>query len=433
MKIFVYDEFNPQDTAMMQALYSRSAESVERHVEKVKATGSGKFMEQFYVGYGHASIADCGSTTIFIEGVSMFVTKAVQNWPLYSGQETSSRYIDMSKQKIIDPVGTKESKDVMDKWMKFYTENQVEVQKHIMQKYPRKPEENENIYLKAVKARAFDTLRGFLPAGVTTQFSWHTNLRQAHDNLVLLKCHPLDEVRKIAEGIETELKNKYPQSFCHIETSQQKKYIEFLMKKYNYYFNKKTKPFSFKTNINKKEASSYKDIFKSRAPKTGLPVFLAELGNLTFEFLLDFGSFRDIQRHRNGVCRMPLLTTKFGFNEWYLNELPENVKKAAIKLIKEQVSSINKLKTTPEIRQYYCAMGFDVSCKVSYGLPASVYVAELRSGRLVHPTLRRIAHKMSQAMMKAFPDIKLQSDFSLDDWNIRRGMQDIKERSKSKE
>ena len=425
MKIFVYDEFNPQDTAMMQALYSRSGESVERHVEKVKASGSGKFMEQFYVGYGHASIADCGSTTIFIEGVSMFVAKAVQNWPLYSGQETSSRYIDMSKQLVVDPVDTKESREILNKWMKFYTENQLDVQKHIMLKYPKKPEEDEKIYQKAVKARAFDTLRGFLPAGVTTQFSWHTNLRQAHDNLALLKYHPLAEVREIALGIEAELKKKYPQSFCHVETPEQKKYAEFLMKKYNYYLNKDAKPFSFKTNIHKKEFDIYKDIFKNRAEKTGLPHFLTELGNLSFEFLLDFGSFRDVQRHRNGVCRMPLLTTKFGFNEWYLNELPANVKKVAIKLIKEQTSAINKLKTTPEIKQYYCAMGFDVSCKVSYGLPASVYVAELRSGRLVHPTLRKVAHKMSHAIMKAFPNIKLQSDFSLDDWNIRRGMQDI--------
>ena len=91
MKIFIYDEFNPEDTAMMQALYSRSAESVTEHVAKVRQSGTGKFMEKYYVGYGHASIADCGSTTIFIEGVSMLVAKAVQDWPLYSGQETSSR------------------------------------------------------------------------------------------------------------------------------------------------------------------------------------------------------------------------------------------------------------------------------------------------------------------------------------------------------
>ncbi|MCK4744611.1 FAD-dependent thymidylate synthase, partial [Candidatus Parcubacteria bacterium] len=100
--IFIYDEFNPEDIAMMQALYSRSPKSAEEHAEKVKKSGSGKFMEKFYVGYGHQSIADCGSTTIFIEKVSILADKAIQDWPLYSGQETSTRYIDMSKQQIID-------------------------------------------------------------------------------------------------------------------------------------------------------------------------------------------------------------------------------------------------------------------------------------------------------------------------------------------
>ena len=428
MKIFVYDEFGPQDTAMMQALYSRSALSVEEHVKKVRESGSGKFMERFYVGYGHASIADCGSTTIFVEGVSMLVAKAIQDWPLYSGQETSSRYIDMSKQAIIDLIGTKESKKILDDWMSFYTKSQVELQQHIMKKYPKKADEDAGVYEKAVKARAFDTLRGFLPSGVATQFSWHTNLRQAHDKLVYLRRHPLAEVREVAEKILAGLKEKYAQSFGHIEAPEQDKYWKFVEEKYNYYFNSKAKDFSAKTNINKKEISQYKDIFKKRALKTGLPQFLAELGNVTFEFLLDFGSFRDIQRHRNGVCRMPLVTTKLGFNEWYLNELPESVRKEADKLIKDQTKAIAKLKASAEDKQYYCAMGFNVSCKVTYGLPAATYVAELRSGRLVHPTLRKVAHKMSQALMKMFPDLKPQSDFSLDDWNIRRGMQDIKEK-----
>src|SRR4030042_2909620 len=120
-KIFVYDEFGPQDIAMMQALYSRSPMSVKDHVEKVKQAGSGKFMEQFYVGYGHASIADCGSTTLFAEKVSMLADKAIQDWPLYSGQETSTRYIDMSKQPMVDPMGTSVSKKIHERWMDFYT------------------------------------------------------------------------------------------------------------------------------------------------------------------------------------------------------------------------------------------------------------------------------------------------------------------------
>lgn len=429
MKIFVYDEFGPEDTAMMQALYSRSALSVSEHVKKVKESGSGKFMERFYVGYGHASIADCGSTTIFIEDVSMLVAKAVQDWALYSGQETSSRYIDLSKREIKDPAGTKESKKILEKWMTFYTASQPAVEAHLKEKYKKKPDEDEKIYNKAIKARAFDILRGFLPAGVTTQLSWHTNLRQAHDKLDLLRHHQLAEVREVAGGILSNLKSKYANSFGHPVSDAQEKYREFLSKKYTYFLDKNYEgDFNCKTNIKNAELEKYSDILEKRPAKTGLPNFLAELGNITFDFLLDFGSFRDIQRHRNGVCRMPLLTTEFGFNDWYLEQLPEGLKKEAEKLIKEQIVVIKKLKARPEDLQYYTAMGFNVSCRVSYGLPACVYVLELRSGIMVHPTLRKVAHKMDGALHKVFPKLLLHTDLNLDDWDTRRGTQDIKAR-----
>ena len=448
MKTFVYDEFNPQDMAMMQALYSRSAASVEEHAEKVKKSGSGNFMERYYVGYGHASIADCGSTTIFIEGVSMLVAKAIQDWPLYSGQETSSRYIDMSKQAIIDPLaiarggaGAKNSpaRKILDKWMKFYTESQAEVEVHLRKKYPRKPDEDEQVYNRAIKARIFDILRGFLPAGVTTQLSWHTNLRQAHDKLVLLRYHPLTEVREVAEQIHGQLKQKYPQSFGHQQFPLQEKYRQFSAENFTYFSDKKyAGDFIARTNIKNAELDSYLKVTKSRPTKTSLPTFLADLGNVTFEFLLDFGSFRDIQRHRNGTCRMPLLTTKFGFNNWYLEQLPSTLAKKARVLIKEQMAAIKKIASAPktskapksskEITQYYVAMGFNVPCKVTYGLPAAIYTMELRSGRLVHSTLRAVAHKMHKAIHKMFPKLMLHADLSLDDWDIRRGTQDIREK-----
>lgn len=429
MKIFVYDEFNPEDTAMMQALYSRSPASVTEHVEQVRRTGSGKFMEKFYVGYGHASIADCGSTTIFIEGVSMLVAKAVQDWPLYSGQETSSRYIDMSRQAIIDPVDTLLSRTVLDSWMKFYTNSQTAVADHLREKYPRRPDEDKAVYERAIKARSFDILRGFLPAGVTTQLSWHTNLRQAWDRLALLRYWPLPEVREAARAIHDRLRAKYPSSFNHQLYDQQEQYWKFLGCKHTFYLEKKyLGDFHAVTNIKRPPLLRYKDILAKRPPKTNLPHFLSQLGNCTFDFLLDFGSFRDIHRHRNGVCRMPLLTTRFGFNDWYLDQLPITLAREARALIREQKLAIAKFKTTPELAQYYIAMGFNVSCRVSYGLPATVYVVELRSGKMVHPTLRRVAHRMDRFLRRKFPELKLHSDLDLDDWDVRRGKQDIKEK-----
>lgn len=431
-KVFVYDEFNPEDTAMMQALYSRSSASVTDHVKKVRASGSGKFMERFYVGYGHASIADCGSTTLFIEGVSMLLAKAIEDWPLFSGQETSSRYIDFSKQPMIDPLKTAGSKMILNKWLNFYIKSQPAVEAHLREKFSKKPGEDEAVYNRAIKARSFDILRGFLPAGITTQLSWHTNLRQAHDKLVLLRHHPLKEIRLTAEEILSKLKDKYPSSFSHQKYTDQERYRQFLADKYFYFVNKGfKKDFVARTNIDKKALAEYQPLIKKRPIKTGLPHFLAELGNVTFDFLLDFGSFRDIQRHRNGVCRMPLLTTQFGFNEWYLEQLPDKIRREALKLIKEQVSAIKKLKATPEEKQYYIAMGFNVTCRVSYGLPAVLYVIELRSGVMVHPTLRLVAHKMYHSLSKMFPGLTVYPDLGQDDWDVRRGLQDIKEKGKN--
>jgi thymidylate synthase ThyX len=429
-RVFIIDEFSPQDTAMLQALYSRSSSSVTNHIDKVKETGSGEFMEKFYVGYGHASIADCGSTTIFVEGISILCDKIIQDWPLYSGQETSTRYVDMSKQPIIDPVKTSASKEILQKWLNFYVKSLPVVERFLTKKYPRQKQEEEGIYQKAIKARSFDILRSFLPAGITTQLSWHTNLRQAYDKLSWMESSPLKEAREVAKEIFSLLKDKYSHSFSHQQIKEQEEYRQKISQKYYYHQPKiLSKDFIFKTNIDKEELmEKYGGIIKNRPNKTGLPNFLAELGNVNFEFLLDYGSFRDIQRHRNGVCRMPLLNGQFGFNSWYLEQLPEGTRKEAEKLILQQTESIRKMEVSPEDRQYYFALGYNVPCLISYGLPAVVYVTELRSGNMVHPTLRNIALKMRKALLNYFPELVLHCDTSEGRWNISRGFQDIVEK-----
>lgn len=425
LKIFVIDEFAPQDNAMLQALYSRSSKSVQEHIEKVKQGGSGKFMETYYVGYGHASIADCGSTTIFIENLSILADKAVQDWPLYSGQETSTRYIDMSKQAILDPVGTPESARILSRWMDFYILNQEKIANHVKSIFPKKEGEDEKVYEKAVKARVFDISRSFLPAGIVTQLSWHTNLRQAYDKLSVLRHHPLEEVKNVAENIFGQLKEKYPQSFSQGVIEEQEKYKKDFLALHNYYFDQNCPEFSCKTNINENDLNEYRNEIQNRPEKIMLPLFLGELGNVQFNFLLDFGSFRDIRRHRSAISRMPLLTTKLGFGQWYLDQLPDDVKKEALALIDDQIKEIEKLNVSDQIKQYYIALGFMVSCRFTFNLPGAVYTAELRSGRFVHPTLRIVAKKMISALKEKFPFLTLHPDDEPSDWDVRRGLQDI--------
>jgi len=433
-RIFVHDEFGPEALAMMQALYSRSPESVESHIKRVHETGSANFMKSYYVGYGHASIGDCGTTTLFFEGVSILAAKAIQDNPLYSGQETSTRYIDFSKQPLIDPVATEDSKKILDNWIDFYVRATDEIRSHLESKFPCNGDISRKIWKKAINSRGFDILRGFLPAGATTQLSWSTNLRQAYDKLSLLKFHPLEEVRAIAIHALGKLGEKYPSSFSHVAASEVEGYYQSFARDIHYsdYQHQfiSDEDFSFATSIDNAVLEQYAyDIISSRPKGARLPRYLSKFGRCHCIFLLDYGSFRDVQRHRNGLCRMPILTANHGFNQWYLSQLPSALKLTANKLLADQYDRIVKLASQHGLSdvdvQYYLPMGNNVICELVYDLPEMVYVTELRSNSTVHPTLRKIALQMHKALSINYPTLKLYADITHDVFDVKRGAQDI--------
>lgn len=446
MKLRIVDHLNPEDVAMLQALYSRSAESVDVHLAEHRYAKSGEFMKRYYVGYGHKSIADCGSTTLFIEGVSLLAAKAIQDWPLYSGQETSTRYIDMAKQPIHDPINSPLSKLIIDDWMRFYTSKQERVAAHVRAQHPRRrgglhsEGENESTYERAVKARTFDILRGFLPAGITTQLSWHTNLRQAGDHLAWLRQHPADEMRMLARTIARELHAVYASSGFDQEFTPDAARHLWLVETAD--------EFTYSVTADRIEGagigididigipSRYEHALATRPRGCVLPHFMTDFGQAKFEFGLDFGSFRDLQRHRNGVVRMPLLNTRWGFEPWYLEQLDDETRTEAEELIRLQTDRICSdlghgvgISATAVERQYVTALGFRVPCLVTMSLPALLYFLELRTQKTVHPTLRARARQMARRFKEVYPEIALHDDAEPDDWTVRRGEQTIKERA----
>ena len=428
-KVIVLDTgsvIGPESAAMLQALHSRSIGGLESHLKILSEKGPENFMKNFYVGYGHKSIGDCGTASLFIEGVSMLAAKAIQDWPLYSGQESSTRYIDFQVQAFKNPLGTKEGENLLEAYRVFYKESLEKTKEYLKKQFPIQAGESENIYGKAIAARAFDILRGFLPAGSTTNLAWHTNLRQAADKIALIRHHPLPEVRNIAEAVEKALIMALPNSFGHQRYQETENYNEHWMNE-NYYYHDRNCP-DFKLINNSVNTNLLpKKILESRPIKTELPKYLAEAGTLQFEFLLDFGSFRDLQRHRAVTQRMPLITTEMGFENWYLNELPPELLPKAQAFLKEQENKFNKLNISKEEKQYYIAMGYNITNRLTGNLPALVYLAELRATRFVHPTLRKKAKMIASILSELFGKFGLviHLDKEMDRFDIKRGEHDI--------
>jgi thymidylate synthase ThyX len=421
-----------EDGAMLQSLYSRSPASVLDHLEKLSETGSGKFMEQYYVGYGHKSIGDCGNTTIFIERVSMLAAKAIQDSMLYDGQEVSTRFLDFATQPFINPFGFTKDLNPQEDLRCFYVKALPLVKEDLKAKYPKQKHEKDSVYEKAIAARAFDILRGFLPAGTETNLSWTTNLRQAADKLTFLRVHPLEEVRRIADMIAEVLQKAHPSSFVHKQYEASNSYRKMYMEEV-YYFHPVNIP-SFvtmtKNSLDKELFSFYRNQINLRPEKTELPKHLGEIGTLQFEFTLDFGSFRDIARHRAVIQRMPVLTTDFGFHEWYLDGLPLPLRNEAFDLLtmvklwwNELLDEVHDEKFKVYL-QYYLPMGYRVPCRITGDLPALVYLVELRSGVTVHPTLRKIAQDMGKIIESLGVSIYIDRS-EIGRFDVKRGNQDI--------
>ncbi len=476
MGIFVIDDLHPEDSAMLQALYSRSPASVATHLDKLREQGSGKFMDSYYVGYGHASIGDCGSTSIFIENVSMLAAKAIQDNPLYNGQEVSTRYVDYSTQSFVAPYqrslpfieegptpstvfplykGTAEFADpyheqvtskILERWRALYVTTLPKLVAALGARYPFNPQtsKSEKIWDNAIKARAFDILRGYLPVGASTSLAWHTNLRQLRDNLRRLYNHPLPEVRQVAQDIYAAVIAKYPHSFNGTELSGDARYQDrdtYQKGVDQHYFDgrKSLTPAQigrimagevlvddscFNTSLCN---TRHGHALASRPAGAALPRQTMECGVYTYTFALDFGSYRDLQRHRNAYCPIPLVTADHGLHPWYQDQITDLLPQDAPAILAECDDIISIVKTLPDpyLNQYYLPMGLAQICQLTCALPEVLYVGELRSSQAVHATLRVVAQQMLRSVQDRHPMAKIYGDFAPDKWSEKRGEQTI--------
>ena len=422
---------NPEDMAMIQALYSRSPQSVRLHLEKVKSSGSEKFHEKFYVGYGHKSIGDCGTITICVEDVSMLCAKAIQDNPLYNGQEASTRYLNFAERVMVNPLETKEGDEIQLEWLSIYKEVLATLVPHFERRFPIEEGQNRSVWKKAVKARAFDVARGFLPAGCTTFVAWHTNLRQANDHLSLMRHSPVAEIREVAGRIHEELLKTYPSSFGHKQYPESEAYLAKSVGRWAYSEHDTNPAFDCYSALDVVGLEKHKDLLESRPPKTELHQRFRQFGHFRFHFPLDFGSYRDLQRHRSCVQEMPLLTTKWGILPWYSDQLPEPFRADVLDRAKEIARRIDLLNVSPEERQNYIAMGYSCPVRITCPLPSAIYIAELRSGTTVHPTVRKVAQQIGETVKSTIPCIAMHHDMSEGVWDVKRGAQDIVQKEAS--
>ena len=438
MKILtgIIDHLDPEVQAMVIAKYSRdygpiedripsSKESVEEHKQK---------LGRFYVGYNHKSVGQLGVTTIFLEGVSQLAAKAIENHPLYNGQESSTRYINFSNQPMYsDDYFISEWQE---KWRAFYIKALPEVINKIRLEYPFKNqfvqdfskgdnhlEESIQKYENTVKARAFDICRGLLPAGCTTNAAFQGTFDTINDHFGEMLYHPCKEMRDIAEEVLSSLAKKYP--YAAIPMDKLRKRNEYVTNEFFYQTD-------FATNLKSQryvllEGNSDGLLWKKheRAPFQKLPRHQSNGLRVTMCGFLDFGSYRDLQRHRNGYLKMDILSPTKGFNMFYMSNLPSHLQLELAKLVSDYSDFYHNDKTLSAFDKQYCTpMGYDVGVEYNCDINQALYIMELRSAKTVHQTLRHLVQDWAKSFQqKTLGIMKVHVDMDFDNFTLKRGEQ----------
>jgi thymidylate synthase ThyX len=220
------------------ARYSRSAKSLRRLFldefvgdldisgdQTIDATVGLRRAEELYdrvfFEYGDDSVAQLGGVHLACEQASNLLTKVLEWGRLMSYLEQSTRYIAYDTriggryrfyrdpEVLGSALGTRYVGD-MDRLFDTYGELVPLVAEFFRQRFPKEEADTDFVYRQAIRAKAFDSLRGILPAASLSNVGIY-GTGQGYEQLLLrMRAHPLPEARAYADLMLSELRKVIP-------------------------------------------------------------------------------------------------------------------------------------------------------------------------------------------------------------------------------
>ena len=220
------------------ARYSRSPKSLRRlfldeFVNDLDISGEASFdatvglaraeelYDRVFFEYGDDSVAQLGGVHLACEQASNLLTKVLEWGRLMSYLEQSTRYIAYDArlggryryyrdpEVLQSELGTRYVSD-MDRLFDTYAELVPRMQDFFREQFPKEEADSDFVYRQAIRAKAFDALRGILPAAAVSNVGIY-GTGQAYEALLLrMRAHPLPEARAYAELMLKELRKVIP-------------------------------------------------------------------------------------------------------------------------------------------------------------------------------------------------------------------------------
>ena len=402
---------DPAVQATVLAKYSRSAESARDLLQGVTQEDAAKFQEKWGVTYGHSSIAELCTVPYCFEGVSILASKFLERYQRPGYSEKSTRYQEFSEASFVEPQGAPERlRDVANLLYRTYKEMEGPVLDHVAGLVGGAP--IEELKKRApVKARAFDSLRYLLPAGTGTNLAAVVNARDARYMMSDLLGSPVPEFRQAGENMVEAARRFAPVFAVGAKANSFEPQIrslgspppkavtlvdaptgaeeDFWARVSTWYGMTKA---DFASHMEGRGNHQVPDVFKTVV--------------VTFDLYMDYGAFRDLQRHRRCEQYIEPLTAKYGFDipddltgdlrERYVNVMGE---------VGEACRQMVAMGVDPLIVQYAIPLGYRLRAHFQMDLKQVYYMTELRTKPQGHISYRRIAWAMAEEVRHRYPTL----------------------------
>ena len=435
-RIYALTGLPPEVVAVAFAKCSRSPEPFDKIAKELNEDKSRKFHEKWVVGYGHSSVAEHAVISLAIENISILATKVLEDNRLASFTEKSSRYQIFDKENYYKP-----EKMMSSRFAKLYEETSdfiLDIYTGLIPKlldfFKKKFPDEADI---EIKNMALDCARYMLPVSVLTNLGMTINARNLENAVVKLLTHPLEEVQEIGKELKEAALKITPTLLKHVEynkylaetTKEMEKLTSTVIKNKDndkedvvlveydkeaedkllaallYRFSKL--PYNnIKEQVKKmpsKEKEKIIDEALKRLGKFDKPLRELEHIYYTFDILVDYGAFRDIQRHRMAT------QTNQDFNVEHSYSIPEEIIEAGFKdkfeeCMSKAISAFNEIsKEFPREAQYAIPLAFKKRILMTCNLRELFHFIKLRSGKTGHASYRKIAQKMYYLLKEKQP------------------------------
>ncbi len=449
--IYAMTGLSPEVVAVTFAKTSRVPHSFREIAEELSDEESSKFHEKWVIGYGHSSVAEHAVLSLAMENISILATKVIEDNRLASYTEQSTRYQYYDRYRFYRPSNLPDEFNgiylkTADKLMSTYCTLMTSMESFIKDRFPQENKVGDKLYASQIKSKSCDVLRYLLPTATLTNLGWTVNARVLEYAITKFKSHKLVEINKIGEELRVAAKKITPVLLKYVDKSEyirgrEESFMELSdTDEYKYGRNESSVELVHFDNEgeNKVLASllyryshmSYNEAYgkaekMSREERLGIfeealgtmgkydrPLRELEHINYTFDVLMDYGAFRDLQRHRVCTQTNQLLTTKHGY------DIPSEIEEAGYEKEYRECMEISaegfrKLeKDFPFEAQYLVPLAYKKRTLYTMNLRELYHIVKLRTSKAGHRSYRMIAHQMCEEVKKVHPALaKYMTDY----------------------